>query len=84
MANDKLDFSGRVYTSVMELPQVGWQTITFWASRFGLERDTFTKKLKIIGVRPNSFDLVNAEYLFRAIERHDNDGEERKRRNRPR
>jgi hypothetical protein len=85
MANQKQDFSGRFDPSLMELPQLGWQTVTFWASRFGVERDTFVKKLRVIGVRPNFFDLVDAEELFRAIERHDeNDGNERKRRNRPR
>jgi hypothetical protein len=84
MANEKPEFSGRFDPSVMELPQLGWQTVTFWASRFGLERDTFTKKLKVIGVKPNFFDLVSAEQLFRAIERHDNEGDKRQRRSRPR
>ena len=84
MANGKPDFSGGFNPAVMEMPQIGWQTVTFWASRFDLERDTFIKKLKTIGVKPNFFDLVNAEQLFRAIERHQNDGNEREGPSRPR
>lgn len=78
MAMEKYDSSGKVDPSLLEMPQVGKQTVTFWASRFGLERDTFMKKLKIIGVKPGFFDLVDADQLFRAIERHDDDRDQRR------
>ena len=73
MATEKYGSSGKFDPTLMELPQVGWQTVTFWSARFGLSRESFVKKLKMIGVRSNSFELVNAETLFRAIERHEDD-----------
>jgi hypothetical protein len=77
MAMENYGPAGKFDPELAEMPQVGWQTVTFWASRFGLSRETFVKKLKNVGLRPNSFDLVEAATLFRAIERHDHDRDQR-------
>lgn len=78
MAMEKPGLTGKIDPELLELPQLGWQTVTFWASRLGLERDSFTKKLKTIGVTANSFDLIKAEDLFGAIERYENGKQQRK------
>ena len=73
MAKENHGVPGKNDPALLEMPQFGWQTVTFWASRFGFERDYFVRKLKSVGVKPNSFDLIRAEDLFRAIERMDDD-----------
>lgn len=78
MAMENTGFTGKIDPELLELPQCGNQTVTFWHHRLGLSRDAFTKKLKIIGVKPTLFSLIKAEVLFGAIERYENGKQQRK------